>query len=135
MEDSSVPAFAAEAGAWAANWERNEAWRLPNESEIQTAWAVTEAIAGGTVAAGQADLPWQDLQVREAAARQQQKVIHCNMLRCLCGNPFRPLPAIDPAWLTWGDGTVRKIAQGIYDERAFDRMPILADALEDSGCT
>lgn len=34
--------------------------------------------------------------------------------------------AFDPAWRT---STVVAIARGIYDERAFDRMPILADAL------
>jgi len=55
-------------------------------------------------------------------------------LRCIFGNPFRPLP-LDPTWIAWNDGTVSKIAQAIYDERAFDRMPILADALEDAGCT
>jgi hypothetical protein len=48
--------------------------------------------------------------------------------------PFRPV-AINPAWLAWNDGTVQKIAQAIYDERDFDRMPILADALEEAGCT
>jgi len=30
---------------------------------------------------------------------------------------------------------VRSIAQGIRADRAFDRLPILADALEDAGCT
>ena len=34
----------------------------------------------------------------------------------------------------WNDGTVHRVAQAIYDERAFERMPILADALEDAGC-
>ncbi len=43
--------------------------------------------------------------------------------------------AFDAAWLAWNGGTVQKVAQSIYDERAFDRMPILADALEEAGCT
>jgi hypothetical protein len=30
---------------------------------------------------------------------------------------------------------VRKLARGIYHERAFDRLPVLADALEEAGCT
>ena len=36
--------------------------------------------------------------------------------------------------MTWNDGTLSKLAQGIYEGRAFDRLPILADALEDAGC-
>jgi hypothetical protein len=39
---------------------------------------------------------------------------------------------LDPAWLT---STVKQLAQSIYDEKAFERLPILADALEDAGCT
>jgi len=55
-------------------------------------------------------------------------------LRDIFGNPFRPV-TVNPGWLAWNDGTVPRIAQAIYDERAFDRMTILADALEDAGCT
>ena len=42
---------------------------------------------------------------------------------------------LDPSWLAWNDGAIRKMAQAIYDARAFDRLPLLADALEDAGCT
>jgi hypothetical protein len=41
---------------------------------------------------------------------------------------------VDPSWLRWNDGTVLKIARGIADERAFDRLSILHDALIDAGC-
>ena len=53
-----------------------------------------------------------------------------HLLRDIIGNPFRPV-AVDPAWLT---SDVLLLARGIYEERAFDRMPILADALQDAGC-
>jgi hypothetical protein len=47
---------------------------------------------------------------------------------------FRPLPRLNPAWLAWEGGTVAKLATAAYEERAFDRLPILADALEEAGC-
>jgi hypothetical protein len=56
------------------------------------------------------------------------------LLRDLIGNPFRPV-AVQPTWLAWGGGAVRKLAEAIYNERAFDRLPVLADALTDTGCT
>jgi hypothetical protein len=52
------------------------------------------------------------------------------LLYCVFGNPFRKV-TIDPAWVT---PTVASVAQAAYDQRAFDRLPILADALEDAGC-
>jgi hypothetical protein len=46
------------------------------------------------------------------------------------GNPFQPL-VFAPHWRS---ETAVSLATGIYDERAFDRLPILADALEEAGC-
>jgi hypothetical protein len=61
--------------------------------------------------------------------------------RCLFGNPFRPV-ALDPAWLAWNGGLIRQLAQAAYDERQLpsghldsDRLAVLADALEEAGCT
>jgi hypothetical protein len=58
----------------------------------------------------------------------------CDVLRDIFGNPFRPV-AVEPAWLAWNHGTVPAIARRVYDERRFEDLPILADALEDAGCT
>jgi hypothetical protein len=41
---------------------------------------------------------------------------------------------IDSAWLAWHNGKVPNIAQAIYDEHGFSRLPILADDLEEAGC-
>lgn len=54
-----------------------------------------------------------------------------SLIHCIFDNPFHPV-LIDPAWLT---STVTSLAQAIYTDRSFNRMPILADALEDAGCT
>ena len=64
------------------------------------------------------------------AAWKRVKKVHANIFRCVFGNPFRPVAA-ESAWLT---ETVVALASGIYADRAFDRMPILADALEEAGC-
>jgi hypothetical protein len=55
------------------------------------------------------------------------------LFREVVGDPFRP-PVIEASWLAWDGGAVRQMAEAIYDEQAFDRLPILADALEDAGC-
>jgi hypothetical protein len=52
-------------------------------------------------------------------------------LRDIMGNPFRRVK-VDPSWLT---PNVIMLARAAYVERAFDRMPILGDALEEAGCT
>jgi hypothetical protein len=60
----------------------------------------------------------------------------CALLRCLVGNPFRPV-ALDRACLT---PTITSLAQAAYEERGLPsgeldpaRLAVLADALEDAG--
>src|SRR5579883_1964198 len=54
----------------------------------------------------------------------------CRVLRCVFGNPFRPV-TLDPRWLT---APVVALARTMYDSREFAPMPVLADALEEAGC-
>jgi hypothetical protein len=54
----------------------------------------------------------------------------CDLIHDLFANPFRPI-ALDPRWRT---SDAVGLARAIYDDRAFDRLPILADALIDAGC-
>ena len=65
-------------------------------------------------------------------AEEEERVFQSAILRDIC-NPYRPV-TIPAALLKWNDRAVIRIAQAIYDERAFDRLPILADALEDADC-
>ncbi|WP_238602501.1 hypothetical protein [Fimbriiglobus ruber] len=62
--------------------------------------------------------------------RYLSKLPLSSLCRCVFGNPFLP-EFIETTWMT---SNVVALACGIYQERAFDRMPILADALQDAGC-
>jgi hypothetical protein len=63
-----------------------------------------------------------------------RRVALANYLRDIFGNPFRNI-SVDFLWMEWNDNTIARLAYAIYDEYAFDRLPILADALEEAGCT
>jgi hypothetical protein len=65
-----------------------------------------------------------------ALVRRHANQRHVALVHEIFGNPFRPV-SLDPSWLTTD---VLALARGIYDELAFDRTPILADALQDAGC-
>jgi hypothetical protein len=64
-----------------------------------------------------------------AEARHQAE-----LLRDVVGNPFRPGHA-DPTWFARNANTVGRVAKAIYEEQRFQDLPVLADALEDAGCT
>jgi hypothetical protein len=104
--------FAARAAAEAVSWD-----------------GLHRTSAAAAMAAGAVSSPddWEP-------SKHSEEVWQSGVLRDIFGNPFRTV-TVNPEWLSWNGGTIRKIAQASYDDRAFDRMPILADALEDAGCT
>jgi hypothetical protein len=66
---------------------------------------------------------------------------YSRLLRDVVGNPFRRVVP-SPAWLAWNDATVARLAQAAYEERQLPegtldngRLAVLADALEEAGCT
>jgi hypothetical protein len=69
-----------------------------------------------------------------SAGGSEEKAIRCQLVRCVFHYPDTS-PSFDPAWRTWDCGKVRLLARLIYQERGFDRLPMLADALEDAGCS
>jgi hypothetical protein len=100
----------AEHGANAQAWARDAAWRTARH----------EFIHDGAESC-----------LRAVAHTQAEVEAQTVLFRDIFGIPFgrarRP-----KSWLT---SDVLLLARGIYEEKAFDRMPILADALQDAGCT
>jgi hypothetical protein len=90
---------------------------------VHELWANAEPLTGGYEVYLQSE-------EKRAAARQTEQGAQTTVLRCVFGNPYQK-PALSSHWLT---PTVVALASGIYADYAFERLPILADAVEDAGC-
>jgi hypothetical protein len=71
-------------------------------------------------------------------AKSSELAAHANLIRDIFGNPFVPI-SLDPSWVT---PIVASLAQAAYEQRILPsghldpaRLAILADALEEAGCT
>jgi hypothetical protein len=77
---------------------------------------------------------------RACDARQAERLFGrdrrrlCDLIRDVLGNPYRPV-VLKPAWLDANRKLARSIAAEIYETGRFADVPILADALEEAGCT
>ncbi|MBY0457910.1 MAG: hypothetical protein K2V38_11270 [Gemmataceae bacterium] len=83
--------------------------------------------------------PWQRGLTVLTEARENQRLSELNLRTCelvreVFDNPFRP-PAIHPDWLDWNHSAAQRIAEEIAATGDFSQLPILADALEEAGCT
>jgi hypothetical protein len=80
---------------------------------------------------------WTDLAIYRsdwATRMESRSSALCGFLQDISGPlPIRPV-VVDSSWLMWNEGTVAKMAQAIYADLAFDRLAILADALEEADC-
>jgi hypothetical protein len=75
-----------------------------------------------------------------AGRRRVEARLAC-LLREVFGNPYRPV-TLPSAVLNWQHATVSRVARAAYDDRQLPegtldatRLALLADALEDAGCT
>jgi hypothetical protein len=134
--EAACEAWQAARAAWQAAWLAGEAARAAWQ-EARSARAVAAAWAAGREAAGAA---WEAARSAEASARAAglseaagaaARAEQAELLRCIFGNPFRPVE-VQPQWRT---ETVVRIARSIHEGRTFDLLPVLADALEEAGCT
>jgi hypothetical protein len=126
---------------------------MPFAEEMAAEWAARAALAVVRSDAELAEASWQSYAATAVAAEaggafavdeagggafavadRGERKAQVALLRDVFGNPFRPI-ALDASWLAWNDGAIGKLARSIYDERAFSGLPLLADALEDAGCT
>lgn len=64
-------------------------------------------------------------------AYDDEQAAQAALARDIFGNPFRRV-TLKPTWRT---SNVASLTQGIYEERRFADLPILADAFEEAGCT
>jgi hypothetical protein len=117
---------------------------LAGRADLQAALADAEAVEAAStgparVAARAVVAAWSTAEHACSAAAQAspdpaaERRHQAELLRDLIGNPFRPAP-VELAWLERNGGRAAQIARAIYDARRFADLPILADALEESGC-
>ena len=67
----------------------------------------------------------------DAGGQVAERAFQCLAVKDIFGNPFRS-GTFDPTWKT---PTVVQLAQALYEDRHFEDLPVLADALEEAGCT
>jgi hypothetical protein len=109
------------------NWRKRE--RIHDQISRIAASAVCEATSYGLESTIQ-EVVLVRLGSSSGLTVSDVKEEHVKLLHDILGNPFQPI-ITDPNWLS---SNVRVLAEGIYDDRAFDQLPILYDALLDAGC-
>jgi hypothetical protein len=111
-----------------------EAFDKENPAYWATAPAMTSACCGNCVgwsegfAPAAAGATWGSPDFE--AIRRRERAGQACLLRCIAGDPFRQ----PGAGRSHPSPEAVLVAEGIYNDRAFDRLPVLAEALQRGGC-
>lgn len=135
-----------------ADEEATEEERVAAYEDARMAWNTRNNPAGMAVYCCSTNIEYgtSRIVIPELKDTPNQNILAA-LLREIVGNPYvahflccsvkvgRQLPLDNKCpvcgpILTWNDGTVPRIAQSIYDRRAFEEMPILVDPLMEAGC-
>jgi hypothetical protein len=115
-------------GDWDESWAST--WPDPYGTADLAVGYVSEAAAE--------TIPWPRNRRRHSAARiargirqkGEEKAI-CQLFHCLFGNPFRAVKFRTG----WRKPRALALSRTAYEERRFEDLPLLADALKEAGCT
>ena len=122
--------LAAQVNLTGPNWQTDD-WRT-KWNELSAPWAAVQTtMRNGPDGIGHGASV---IQIARDAAKSiglDEINIQTGLVREIFGNPFRPI-TLTPSWLT---PTAKALAEFIYDDRGFDRLPFLADTIEEAGCT
>lgn len=125
-----------------------QVWHLLDDKRSRNAVEVAESFADGQVGVTELRRTWPEVETSVAAFVTWPDAWYCtqetsawfsrngwirdqmqaDLMREVVGNTFACMPAVPK------DGDVLAIALRIYEERDFEAMPILRDALIDAGC-
>jgi hypothetical protein len=96
-------------------------------------YAVTVTAQAAACALGDDPQEWGAFYSSRDVGCSRERAAQCDLLRDLFV-PFRAAGA-DSTRPAWCGGAALKIARAIYQDRRFEELPILADALEEADCT
>jgi len=107
--------------------EKDMDWCARNAA-LQVIHPTVSSFLGAVSSAAQACGDWY------SESRPKERPVQASLLRDLFNHPSHPV-SIAASYLAWNDEIIPKIAWTIYQERRFEDLPILADALEEAGCS
>jgi hypothetical protein len=123
FESRSIRLAAQKARSAARGVAEDDIWKAAHQAASRSAEAIAYSDPEGAISGASIQAAYNSL---------------APLLREVFGNPFRPV-SLDPAWRT---PDVLALAQAAYDNRTLPagtlepaRLALLADALEDAGCT